>query len=334
MENDTNLIVKLIKRFDFYKVTPDNIKTSTKEGSFATLIAFILIFIFVTKEIYYYCCPDVQSEMFVDDLVKYSDLEIKFNLTFPSIPCLILLVKYSNDFDKQHQILKQGITFTRLRNNGDEISPFVKDEEYQKNTNQMIDSINSMEGCRIVVNITKPRIPGGFYINIGGLTPEVYFRLTPDKLINMRVSHKINLFEFGKGINENDPYESAYSSNYYKKLSDLPLVQGGTESVNYYMNVIRTKVIGSNNQEFISDQFSYSLYHRPMNEMTLRFLYDISPIYVQYKNNQELLSHIVGKICAIFAGIFTVLEIVILLYSAFSESKKNYKEIQSKIDEK
>ncbi|KAI8329728.1 endoplasmic reticulum vesicle transporter-domain-containing protein [Chlamydoabsidia padenii] len=112
--------INRLKRLDAYSKTIEEFRVRTATGAAVTLISTIIIGFLVTVEIWSYMVPVLKPEIVVDG-GKMEKLPIKFDITFPNVPCHILSLDVMDESGQHISNYDHDVFKVRLDENGNEI---------------------------------------------------------------------------------------------------------------------------------------------------------------------------------------------------------------------
>jgi hypothetical protein len=161
------------------------------------------------------------------------------------------------------------------------------------------------EGCRIRGSFDVQRVAGNFHFAPGKSFQHAQFHvhdfMSLGDINKYNVSHVINSLSFGPKL-----------ESFKNPLDGVVRGADGPGMFQYYIKVVPTTY--KDGSEVVStNQFSYTEYFKsaagqPAGRTLpgVFFIYEISPILVEYSPDSRSFLHFLVQLCAIVGGIFTV----------------------------
>eukprot|EP00899_Mesostigma_viride_P021692 jgi/Mesvir1/29524/Mv07019-RA.1 len=318
-----------ISKLDAFPRTEEHLTQKTSSGALVTIFGVVLIVTLFVTELSAYLTTTAKHEMSVD-LTRGETLPIYINITFPSLPCIVLSLD-ALDMSGKHEVdITSNIYKVHLDRNGvamtwsvEEVGDSVKHDHGDENdaaahmrqhlqmhgdTVRKIErALAAAEGCRVHGHLDVERVAGNFHISVHSQSFYVLQQVFPNvNLVN--VTHYIHSVSFGPefpGIhNPLDGYHRVVTREQ----------TGGT--FKYFLKVVPTTYVSLSGSVIPTNQYSVTEFFTPTKASTLLgggslpavyFLYDLSPITVSIKETRQPFRHFLTRICAVVGGSFAVM---------------------------
>ncbi|KAG1695762.1 Endoplasmic reticulum-Golgi intermediate compartment protein 3 [Nymphon striatum] len=161
------------------------------------------------------------------------------------------------------------------------------------------------EGCQIFGFVEVNRVGGNFHIAPGRSFTQSHVHVHDIQSASTNkynTSHYINYLSFGRAIpGKNNPLDDT------KQIADK-----GAVMFQYYVKIVPTKFIRSDNRIIETNQFSVTRHSKQTGTTTgeqgipgIFFIYEFSPMMVKYSDKQKSFMHFLTGLCAIVGGVFT-----------------------------
>jgi len=202
----------------------------------------------------------------------------------------------------QEQYRKKGWAFT----NPDSIEQCVREGFTQKLADQM------GEGCQIYGFLLVNKVAGNFHFAPGKSFQQHHMHvhdLQPFKNMKYNMSHTIYRLSFGRefpGIV--NPLDGVTKASEKEK--------DGAGMYQYFIKIVPTVYEPLSGNVLNTNQFSVTEHFKPLSRESSQglpgvfFMYELSPIMVQFKEQQKSFAHFITGVCAIIGGVFTVASII------------------------
>jgi len=215
----------------------------------------------------------------------------------------------------QEQYRKKGWAFT----NPDSIEQCVREGFSQKMADQL------GEGCQVYGYLLVNKVAGNFHFAPGKSFQQHHMHvhdLQPFRNFKFNLSHTINRLSFGKefpGII--NPLDGVMKANEKEK--------DGAGMYQYFVKVVPTIYESLNGNTLSTNQFSVTEHFKSLGGESSHglpgvfFMYELSPIMVQFREQRKSFAHFLTGVCAIIGGVFTVAGLIdSFIYQGMRSLKK------------
>lgn len=327
MYEQKSLLDKM-KTFDIYKKLPKEYLQPTCVGAILTLFTFALSTYLFFFEFSRYFQIQTKSEMLVDMTEGSDKITINFDITFPSLPCVILSLDVADSMGGHSFNLEGTVTKKPLDSIGNIKEEFIQD--YSTNRDGLYERVkkdfDEKNGCRIAGDFNVSRVPGNFHFSSHPYRDILQRFLNDNNRFTLNMTHIINHLSFGK--NENLEYvKGHFDVGVLNPLDGVKKVDNINNNIyEYYLNIVPTKYINLDSKEYNLYQFTvnHNVDKTPRNFPAVFYRLNTSPVLVKYTQVKPNMINAVVNICAIFGGMFTLAGIFdMLILRFFKETKEN-----------
>ncbi|CAD6333431.1 unnamed protein product [Miscanthus lutarioriparius] len=303
-----------LKRLDAYPKVNEDFYKRTLSGGIVTLVAAVVMLLLFISETRSYFYSATETKLVVDTS-RGERLRVKFDITFPSIPCTLLSVDTTDISGEQQHDIRHDIEKRRLDSHGNVIEarkegiggakierPLQKHGGRLDKGEQYCGTCYGAEEVYQLFYLDLHHEGKGFYeSNID--VPELSVLEG-----GFNITHKINKLSFGTEFpGVINPLDGA---QWTQPASD------GTYQ--YFIKVVPTIYTDIRGHNIHSNQFSVTEHFRDGNvrpyskkpQPGVFFFYDFSPIKVIFTEENRSLLHYLTNLCAIVGGVFTVSGII------------------------
>ena len=306
------------KAFDFFqKVTLDNVTKPTIIGSLLSLSAIsIMIFLFFRELIDFYSYHTKTDSVVHQPKNADEQISVNMELLFNSVPCNLLSLD-TVDIMNNH---KGDISDTLDKKRYFYSSKKIADKYYpNRNVENLINAVNSNEGCALVGKIRINQVPGEFHIsfhNYRSLWQE-FNRNHKDLVSKIKLSHSFKSLSFGDTTQkvvkrfELDPNLFFRNFEETNTFNDKELL-----NYNYFVKIIPYMLVDENwGSTYYAYSFSLSSKSSHFNpnadEMPIVTIsYEFSPIMMKVTHLKRDYLHFLTHVSAIVGGVFVVFSII------------------------
>jgi len=215
----------------------------------------------------------------------------------------------------QEQYRKKGWAFT----NPDSIAQCVKEGFSQKMAEQ------AGEGCQVYGYLLVNKVAGNFHFAPGKSFQQHHMHvhdLQPFRNFKFNLSHTIHRLSFGRefpGII--NPLDGVAKASEKEK--------DGAGMYQYFVKIVPTTYKSLDGNILNTNQFSVTEHFKSLQGESSHglpgvfFMYELSPIMVEFKEQKKSFAHFLTGVCAIIGGVFTVAGIIdSFIYQGMKSLKK------------
>ena len=310
--------MKGIKGMDFFqKISMDNVTQPTLIGSFLSIFAIILMIYLLLRDIIdFYTTKTKKDAIVLQDKNQYEKIPLHLQLELPNLPCNLVSLDQEDTLRNHRLDISDTIKKYKIKNK--KISNDLFKNDKHNNYNNLINAINSNEGCFINGYVDISKVPGNIHLSFHNYASEWNsLTMTKRDLANkINLNHKFNDFYFGK-------IGKRYISRFQKKTkgffrSDLPnfLDLKTVNNFDYFIKIIPYQFVDEN-RGVTKYSYEYSIsykesdYVEERDDMPIILIrYEFTPITMRVTIQKRDYLHFLTHICAIIGGIFVIFSII------------------------
>eukprot|EP01084_Bolivina_argentea_P003305 6206_1 len=298
----------------FQKIDSPNEKESrvrTESGGCLSIIGIALIAWLVLSQLYYYIFPLRREHLIVDKMYD-KKLDIRFDITFHSIPCSSLGVDVMDVTGEQQVHVNQDVTKQRLDLQGNKLGKAVNEKNgIESMLFQYMRMDRSAEGCRVTGQLHIQKVSGNFHLALGAahdIHGKHIHQFVLSDIPRFNCSHTINELSFGE-----------YFPGQQLPLNTMShtIEKEGGGVFTYNLKIIPVEYLSAMGYKTYSNTYSYSYKYRhipptqPGQRMQaalpgIFFVYKINPYMLQISKERESFVSFIVNLCAIAGGIFAI----------------------------
>eukprot|EP00761_Pharyngomonas_kirbyi_P014386 gb/GECH01014416.1/.p1 GENE.gb/GECH01014416.1/~~gb/GECH01014416.1/.p1 ORF type:complete len:339 (+),score=52.54 gb/GECH01014416.1/:1-1017(+) len=293
-EAEESTVSSTFKKLDFYPKNKETvIEKSTWSGLVSIIICVVLGILFLFEAVLF--IKTTRKDTLSVDTSVGGRLHIEFDISFPAIPCRKLSLDVVDSTGDQQNDVEQDIDKTSLDLEGNKLP----DNAAQRRR----------VGCNMAGYLSVGRVAGNFHFAPGSSRSESHgshshhvHEFDPFTLMSFNTSHIIHKLAFGPKI-----------PNIVNPLDGVSQRSQNPSLYKYFIKIVPTTYQCSTCFRPVeSGQYSVNLHHREGRPGAMNFLpgvffmYDLSPIMIQYEDTRMPFTHFLVNLCAVVGGVFTV----------------------------
>lgn len=289
---------------DFFRRAPADHSKQTFTGGLLTFLAMAFMATLLLSELGHFFEGSIRKETLVQQVEGNAKMPVNVNITFTEVPCSLIALNYADTVNHLELNIQEFISYTRLDSQGNLITDRPSD---------VVADVAAKEQCRIEGYALINRAPGNLSIDFRAKQAELK-KLNNDQLKQVRLSHTINHFSFGK-VYKNDYILRTFGAGdhtrffpYDSLTMTAPSI--GVTNFDYFLRVIPVQYFDEASGDFqTSFSFSLTSQQRPVQtvsaQMTLQF--EFESITMKYSVEAKSWGRFLTHLCAILGGVFAVL---------------------------
>ena len=300
----------------FQKISMDNVTQPTLIGSFLSIFAIILmIYLLLRDVIDFYTTKTKRDAVVIQDKNQYEKIPLHLELRLPNVPCNLVSLDQEDTLRNHRLDISDTIKKYKIKNGkSNELFKYNKQNNYK----DLINALNSNEGCFIKGYVDISKVPGNIHLSFHNYASEWNSLTMTNRNLADKVSlnHRFNDFFFGK-------IGKRFISRYQKKTKgffrkDLPNFLGlkNKNNFDYFIKIIPYQFVDENRgtSEY---SYEYSISYKESDFVEERddmpiilIRYEFTPITMRVTIQKRDYLHFLTHICAIIGGIFVIFSII------------------------
>jgi len=331
-------IFQRLKNLDAYPKTLEDFRVRTFSGAAVSIVSGVFIFWLFVSEFMYYLSTEVQPQLFVDT-TRGEKLRINVDVVFHNLPCAYLSVDAmdisgEHQLDVDHNIFKKRIGKDglpvpagpqRQERLGDDSLKTADGKEVAEIDKNPCGSCYGSETCQVYGYLLVNKVAGNFHFAPGKSFQQHHMHvhdLQPFRNFKFNLSHTIHRLSFGRefpGII--NPLDGVAKASEKEK--------DGAGMYQYFVKIVPTTYKSLDGNILNTNQFSVTEHFKSLQGESSHglpgvfFMYELSPIMVEFKEQKKSFAHFLTGVCAIIGGVFTVAGIIdSFIYQGMKSLKK------------
>ena len=180
----------------FQKISMDNVTQPTLIGSFLSIFAIILmIYLLLRDVIDFYTTKTKRDAVVIQDKNQYEKIPLHLQLKLPNLPCNLVSLDQEDTLRNHRLDISDTIKKYKIKNGkSNELFKYNKQNNYK----DLINALNSNEGCFIKGYVDISKVPGNIHLSFHNYASEWNsLTMTKRDLANkINLNHKFNDFFF------------------------------------------------------------------------------------------------------------------------------------------